>query len=235
MNQARILIVDDEIQIRRLLRRLLESEGYQTVEASNGKQGLQLAAASTPDLILLDLSLGDMDGLAVLQDLRKWFQRPVIVLTIRDSDDDKVALLDGGADDFVTKPFSNEELLARIRVALRHATSTGPVAAEFTTDWLTINFEKRQVFVAGQETHLTPMEYQILTLLARHSGRVLTQQQILKQIWGPGHEQEAGYLRVYVLQLRRKIERDSARPAIIVTEPGVGYRLKELPPITKES
>lgn len=228
MKPARILIIDDEVQIRRLLRLLLESVGHQVLEAARGAEGITKAAASTPDLILLDLSLGDMDGREVLEQLRQWYERPIIALTIRDSDEDKVSVLDGGADDFITKPFSNDELLARIRVALRHSTSNGPIVPVFRTDWLTIDFEKRLVLVNDQEIHLTPLEYSILSLLARHPGRVLTQHQILKNVWGPGSEQEGNYLRVYILQLRRKIERDPARPGIIITEPGVGYRLKEI-------
>ncbi|HHY95232.1 MAG TPA: response regulator [Firmicutes bacterium] len=221
---ARVLIVDDEAPIRRLLKVALEAHGYEVAEACSGRAGLEQAAVWHPDLIILDLGLPDLDGLEVIKSLREWSRVPVIILSVREQEQDKIRALDGGADDYVTKPFSLGELLARMRVALRHAAKTeeDPV---LTFGGLTVDLAHRSVTVDGREVRLTPTEYEILKYLALHAGRVLTHHQLLRAVWGPAYEQETHYLRVYVAQLRRKIERDPARPGYIVTEPGVGYRL----------
>lgn len=218
-----ILVVDDEVQIRRFLRISLESAGYNIIEAETGENGIKLAAESSPDLIILDLGLPDMDGLDFIRRLREWSSIPVIVLTVRDSDKDKVILLDNGADDYLTKPFSVNELKARIRVAFRHKVRTAGQQV-FKSDRITIDFDRRIVAVEGEKIKLTPKEYSVLTLLARNAGKVLTQNYILRELWGPYFQDESQYLRIYILQIRRKIEKDPGNPEIIITEPGVGYR-----------
>lgn len=226
--EASILVVEDDPQIRRFLKVGLESNGYRYLEASSGKQGLVEAATRVPDLIILDLGLPDMDGLAFLDDLRAWSRGPVIVLTAREKELDKVTALDRGADDYLTKPFGIEELLARIRVALRHALYASGSDGEpvFESGLLKIDFAAREVFVGKKAIHLTPIEYKLLTLLARHAGKVLTQRQIQKEIWGPNTADEGHSLRVHMHQLRHKIEENPAEPRWLVNEPGVGYRLK---------
>lgn len=221
---AQILIVDDELQIRRFLRISLEANGYHVHETASGEEAIVRAAQLRPDVVILDMGLPDMDGLQVLKRLREWTQTPVIILSVRDSDTDKVAALDAGADDYLTKPFSVEELLARIRTAQRHAQPQQEEAI-FTSGRLQVDLTRRLVTVAGETIKLTPTEYALLRLLIQHAGKVLTHQQILKSVWGPEYIHETHYLRVYFAQLRQKIEADPALPEIILTEPGVGYRL----------
>jgi two-component system KDP operon response regulator KdpE len=225
MNPKRILVIDDEAAIRRLLKVSLEGDGYRILEAQSGGEGIQLAANQRPDLILLDLTLPDCDGLTVLNRLREWSQTPVIVLTVRDREHDKIALLDAGADDYVTKPFSPPELLARIRAALRHPAGESP--SSVTTGPLHIDMAAREIRVHGKEQHLTATEYELLRLLALNIGKVVTQQHLLSQVWGPHAVQQTHYLRVHVGQLRKKIEDDPSRPRLLMTEPGVGYRLRQ--------
>ncbi|MCL4859282.1 MAG: response regulator [Caldilineaceae bacterium] len=219
-----ILVVDDEIQIRRFLKISLEARGYRVFETASGQDALEKAALVRPDLIILDLGLPDMDGLTVLRQLREWTQTPVVILSVRDDDQGKVAALDAGADDYLTKPFSVEELMARLRVAQRHA-QPAPAEAVFQNGDLRVDLARRLVTVKGQPVRLTPTEYALLRLLAQHAGRVLTHRQILKEVWGPAYVDETHYLRVYFAQLRQKLEADPARPQLILTEPGVGYRL----------
>jgi two-component system KDP operon response regulator KdpE len=222
-----ILLIEDEPQIRRFLRATLTAHGYRLVEASTGQDGLVQAATRQPELVILDLGLPDLDGLEVTRRLRDWTAIPIIVLSARGQENDKIAALDAGADDYVTKPFGVGELLARMRVALRHAqrTSHDPEPAVFHVGDLQVDMSQRRVFVAAQEVHLTPLEYRLLTTLVRHAGKVLTHQQLLNAVWGPGHSHEAHYVRVYMGQLRHKLERNPARPRYLLTEPGVGYRL----------
>jgi len=219
-----VLVIDDEVQIRRLLRITLEANGYKVIEAASGKDGLVEAATRRPDIVILDLGLPDMDGVAVLKRLREWSRVPVVVLSVRDRDEDKIAALDAGADDYVTKPFSTPELLVRLRVALRHAQ---PAEEEvvFRSGNLVVDMADRRVSVKGQEVKLTVTEYSLLRLLVRHAGRILTHRQILKEVWGPNATNQTHYLRVYVARLREKIEPVPSRPAFLITEPGIGYRL----------
>ncbi|MGG1555794.1 response regulator [Paenibacillus ferrarius] len=221
---AKILIIDDELPIRKLLRVTLTAHGYEVAEAANAQDALLQAAMVRPDLIVLDLGLPDMSGADVLLRIREWSQAPVIILTAQDQEQDKIELLDRGADDYVTKPFSMGELLARMRVALRHIAKTTeePVLRHGA---LVIDLAKRSVELAGEKLRLTPTEYELLKVLAVNAGRVMTHKQLLKQVWG-GHQYESDsqYLRVYVGHLRKKIESDPARPTYILTEPGIGYR-----------
>ena len=221
---AQILIVDDEQQIRRFLRISLEANGYQIHETATGHDAILKTAQIRPDLIILDMGLPDMEGLEVLNRLREWTKTPVIILSVRDSDLDKVAALDAGADDYLTKPFSLDELMARIRTAQRHAQPQQDEAI-FTTGRLKVDLTRRFVTVDGESIKLTRTEYALLRLLIQHAGKVLTHQQILREVWGPEYINETHYLRVYFAQLRQKIEENPALPAIIITEPGVGYRL----------
>jgi two-component system KDP operon response regulator KdpE len=220
------LIIDDEVQIRRLLRLTLEAHGYRVFEADDGQTGLLEAGQRRPEIILLDLGLPDLDGVTVLKRLREWSQVPVVVLSVRDREEDKVAALDQGADDFVTKPFSTAELLARLRVAQRH-TQPGPEAATFHAGAVEIDFVRRLVRLRGEEVKLTATEYSLLTLLARHAGRVMTHRQLLTTVWGPNAAAQTHYLRVYVAHLRDKLETNPNQPELLLTEPGVGYRLME--------
>ncbi len=221
-----ILIIEDEPGIRRFLRVTLASSGYRTVEASCAEDGLKRAALERPDLVVLDLGLPDRDGMDVLRDLREWSSVPLLVLTARESETSKVEALDAGADDYLTKPFGAAELLARIRVALRHALrASTPQDPVFVTGDLRVDLAARVVTVAGQEVHLTPIEFRLLATLAKHAGKVLTHRQLLNAGWGPEYGFEAHYLRVYMAQLRRKIEATPAQPRYLRTEPGVGYRL----------
>ncbi len=218
------LIIDDELQIRRLLRACLEGNGYRVLEAPTGQEGITQAAQHPPDLILLDLGLPDMDGIAVLKRIREWSRVPVVVLSVREREDDKVTALDNGADDYVTKPFSTAELLARLRVAQRH---TLPAAQSpvFRSGPLEVDLTARIVKREGREVKLTATEYSLLRLFVQHAGKVLTHRQILKEVWGPGYVDQTHYLRVYIAHLREKLEVDPATPRLITTEPGVGYRL----------
>jgi two-component system KDP operon response regulator KdpE len=223
------LLIEDEIQMRRFLRAALQSHEYELVEATTAREGLTQAAGRNPDVILLDLGLPDGDGIDLTRRIREWSKVPIIVLSARGREEDKVAALDAGADDYLTKPFGVGELLARLRVALRHSTQgAGASAAEpvFTVGGLRVDFEHRRVFVDDVEVHLTPTEYKLLGTLVRHAGKVLTHRQLLQDVWGPNAVEHAHYVRVYMTQLRRKLERDATRPQFLMTEPGVGYRLK---------
>ena len=227
MTAPLILLIDDEPPIRRLVHVSLSSESYRVLEAESGEAALRLAAQQPPDLVILDLGLPDMDGQAVLQELRQWLKSPIIILSARDQESQKVHALDHGADDYLTKPFSTGELLARIRVALRHAAQAAADdnSVAFSVGDLKIDFATRRVSVGTSEVHLTPIEYKMLTTLARHAGKVLTHRFLLNEVWGPNHSQENHYLRVFMASLRRKIEADSAQPRYLLTEQGVGYRL----------
>jgi two-component system KDP operon response regulator KdpE len=218
------LVIDDEPPMRRLLKLTLEGDGYRCFEAGSGQDGLSAAAHRRPDVILLDLGLPDLAGMEVLRRLREWTQVPVVVLTARHGDADKVEALDAGADDFVTKPFSAAELLARLRAARRRADRT-PEGAVFHAGTLVVDLARRQVTSSGCEVKLTPTEYALLRLLVRNAGRVLTQRQLLIEVWGPNHATDTHYLRVYMARLRDKLGADPAQPGLIRTEPGVGYRL----------
>jgi two-component system KDP operon response regulator KdpE len=217
------LIIDDEVQIRRLLRVALEGENYRVHEAENGQQGLIEIANHKPAIILLDLGLPDLEGLEALKRLREWSEAPVIVLTVRDDVQEKVAALDAGADDYVTKPFSTPELLARLRAAQRKTRREEDVSV-FKNGDLVVDLTARVVMRAGHEIKLTATEYALLRLFVKHPGRVLTHRYILREIWGPKSEDHRQYLRVYVTHLRQKIEPDPARPSLISTQPGIGYR-----------
>ena len=219
-----VLVIDDELQIRRLLRVCLEGNGYRVLEAATGQEGITQTAQYHPDLVLLDLGLPDMDGVAVLKRLREWSQVPVVVLSVRDREDDKVAALDNGADDYVTKPFSTAELLARLRLAQRHAIPSADTAL-FRFGDLEVDLTARTVKRAGREVKLTATEYSLLRLLVRHAGKVLTHRQILQEVWGPSYLEQTHYLRVYIAHLREKLEPDPSKPRLISTEPGIGYRL----------
>ncbi len=218
-----VLIVDDEPQIRRLLTVSLEANGYRVLSAASGQEGLVLAAQHQPALVVLDIGLPDLSGQEVLRRLREWSQVPVIVLSVRDDEKGKVAALDAGADDYVTKPFNTDELLARLRVALRHSTNKEEASAVQVKN-LVIDLATRRVTVGGKEVKLSKTEYDLLRLLARHAGKVLTHRQILREVWGPGHEDDTHYLRVYIAHLREKIENKPESPELILTELGVGYR-----------
>jgi two-component system KDP operon response regulator KdpE len=217
------LIIDDEVQIRRLLRIVLEGEGYQVHEAITGQQGLIEIASRRPAIILLDLGLPDLDGLEVLKRLREWSEAPVLVLSVRDDEQGKVAALDAGAEDYVTKPFSTPELLARLRAAQRKTRPEEEISV-FKSGDLIVDLTARVVTRAGHEVKLTATEYALLRLFVRHAGRVLTHRQILREIWGPKSEEHRQYLRVYVTHLRQKIESDPTAPVLIKTESGIGYR-----------
>ncbi len=223
-----ILIIEDELPIRRFLHAALTASDYRWIEAGTAGEGLAQAALRQPDLVILDLGLPDMDGLEVIRQLRGWSAIPIIVLSARQQEGDKVLALDAGADDYLTKPFGVAELLARLRVALRHASRSASAADSpvFEVGDLHVDLALRQVFVAGAEVHLTPIEFKLLATLVQHAGKVLTHRQLLREVWGPGYAEESHYLRVFVAQLRRKIEADPARPRYLITEPGVGYRLR---------
>lgn len=224
-----ILIIEDEPQIRRFLRAALSEVGYRTVEAETGKMGLTHATTQPPDAIILDLGLPDMDGLDVVRQIREWSSVPIIILSARGQEKDKVAALDLGADDYLTKPFGLAELQARIRVALRHTARTGGdgVGATFTVGDLKVDLAARRVFSAHKEVHLTPTEYRLLTTLVKHAGKVLTHSFLLKEVWGPPYAKETHYLRVFMANLRHKLEANPTRPRYLLTEQGVGYRLAD--------
>ncbi|MBK5275977.1 MAG: response regulator [Desulfuromonadales bacterium] len=225
-NLPRILVIDDELAIRRFLHTVLSSEEFSLHEAENGHAGLAAAAAFRPDVILLDLGLPDLDGIEVIKRIREWSQVPIIVLSVRDRENDKIDALDAGADDYLTKPFGVGELLARIRAALRRSLQEIPEPV-FTSNDLQVDLGSRRVTVNDADIALTPTEYDILRLLVTHAGKVMTHTQILKQIWGIAYLEQPHVLRVNVSNLRRKIEADPSRPRHIITEPGVGYRLKQ--------
>jgi len=222
-----IVAIEDDPQIRRFLRTGLESHGFQIHEADTGKLGLIEAANRKPDLVILDLGLPDMDGVEVVKKLREWSALPVIVLSARAAETDKVAALDAGADDYLTKPFGLGELLARIRVALRHAQANASLDKEsiFAVAGLKVDLPHRRVYREGNEVHLTPIEYRLLATLVKHAGKVITHRQLLKEVWGPGYIERSHYLRIYMAGLRHKLETDPARPRFLLTETGVGYRL----------
>jgi two-component system KDP operon response regulator KdpE len=223
-----VLVIEDDVQIRRFLRTTLTSSGYRLLEAATGNEGINKAALNAPDVIILDLGLPDLDGLEVMRRLREWSLIPVIVVSAREQERDKVAALDIGADDYLTKPFGTSELLARIRVAQRHALRQMQESEEpyFRVGGLHVDLAHRQVLVDDREVHLTPLEYRLLTTLVRFAGRVMTHRQLLREVWGPSYTNENHYLRVYMGQLRHKLEADPTRPRYLITEPGVGYRLK---------
>lgn len=225
-NSSTLIIIEDEAQIRRFLRASLTSEGYQVIEAETGKQGMAEAATRKPDLIILDLGLPDMDGVGVIKGIRAWSSVPVIILSARSQENDKISALDAGADDYLVKPFSIGELMARIRVSLRHVSSAvDGVQGVFSVDELKVDMIHRKVTISNVEVHLTPIEYRLLTVLVKHAGKVLTHRLLLKEVWGPNYVDRAHYLRIYMGNLRHKLEKDPARPRFFLTEVGVGYRL----------
>jgi two-component system KDP operon response regulator KdpE len=223
-----ILLIEDEPQMERFLRIVLQGQGYNFIEAQTGQEGLLQAATRSPDIILLDLGLPDIDGLEVTRRLREWSDTPIIVLSAREQEQDKIKALDAGADDYLTKPFGAGELLARIRVAIRHKVmrQAGQGEPVFILDNLRIDMSQRRVFINEQEVHLTPIEYKLLIVLIKHAGKVVTHSQLLKEVWGPSYSKETQYLRVYMTQLRHKLESDPARPRFLINEPGIGYRFK---------
>lgn len=223
-----VLIIEDEPQMLRFLRASLGTHGYRLAEATAANEGLSQATARNPDVILLDLGLPDFDGIEVTRRLREWTRTPIIVISARGQESDKIDALDAGADDYLTKPFSVGELLARVRVALRHVaeSASGRVEPVFTLDDLRVDLGARQVFVGQSEVHLTPTEYRLLATLIKHAGKVVTHRQLLRDVWGPSYVEHAQYLRVYMGQLRQKLEPEPAKPRYLVNEPGVGYRLK---------
>jgi two-component system, OmpR family, KDP operon response regulator KdpE len=218
------LVIDDELQMRRLLRVCLEANGYRVLEAATGQEGIAEAAQHPPDVVILDLGLPDLEGITVLKRLREWSRVPVVVLSVRDREEDKIAALDNGADDYVTKPFSSGELLARLRVAQRHAAPSSE-ATIFRSGHLEVDLAARVVKLKGKEVKLTATEYSLLRLLVQHAGKVITHRQILREVWGPNYVEQTHYLRVYLAHLREKLELNPAQPELLITEPGVGYRL----------
>jgi len=222
--KATALVIDDEPQIRRLLRILLEQEQYRALESDSGRRGLSEIALRRPDVVLLDLGLPDMDGMVVLERLRQWSRVPVLILSVRDGPEDKVAALDAGADDFVTKPFESAELLARLR-AIQRRVQVGAEESVFEAGHLVVDFNSRTVEVNGREVKLTATEYALLKSLALHAGKVVTHKQLLREVWGPNAEEQSQYLRVYMMHLRKKIEMPDAAERLLRTESGIGYRL----------
>jgi two-component system KDP operon response regulator KdpE len=223
-----VLVVEDEPQMRKFVRIALESHDYRVIEAGTAAEAIQQAVSYTPDAVVLDLGLPDMDGMDVTRRLREWSTVPILIISARGQEDSKVKALDGGADDYLTKPFGAAELMARLRVALRHASASreAPRSIARIGDEVEIDLVRRLVHVRGEEVHLTPIEYKLLTALLKHAGMVMTHRQLLEQVWGPGHAHQMQYLRVYMTQLRHKLEDNPARPKFLVTEPGIGYRLK---------
>ncbi|MBZ9935270.1 response regulator [Mesorhizobium sp. BR1-1-16] len=224
MSGDRILVVDDEPQIQRFLKPALTAAGYEVIQAATGTEALKFAATAAPDVVILDLGLPDMDGKDVVAKLRGWSEVPIIILSARDRETEKIAALDLGADDYIEKPFGIGELTARVRTALRHRMRQAGEFESVSVDGVEIDTLRRLVTRDGETVKLTPKEYDLLVLLARHAGRVVTHRTLLTAVWGPAHGEDLHYLRVFVGQLRQKIERDPAHPAIIRTEPGVGYR-----------
>lgn len=224
-----VLLVEDEPQMQKFIRASLRSHQYQVIEAGTAAEAVLLATSRNPDLILLDLGLPDGDGLDLTREIRGWSHTPIIVISARGREDDKVVALDAGADDYLTKPFGVNELLARMRVALRHTRSLDGAPAAQVLDFgpLHLDLVRREITCSGAEVHLTPIEYKLLVLLAQNAGRVLTHRQILKEVWGASYTEHTHYVRVHMAELRKKIEADPARPRLLVTEPGVGYRLRD--------
>lgn len=227
MSAHRILVVDDEPQILRFLKPALNAAGYDVIEATTGTEALSRASTQSPDLVILDLGLPDMDGKDVIARLRGWSAIPIIILSARDREAEKIAALDLGADDYVEKPFGIGELTARIRTGLRHSKTSGLTSETIHADGLLIDLAHRTVMRSGAQIRLTPKEYDLLVLLARHAGKVMTHRALLTSVWGPAHGEDLQYLRVFIGQLRAKVEKDPAAPQIILTEPGVGYRFSE--------
>ncbi len=227
MPEPAVVLIEDEPQIRRFLRATLTSQGYRLFEAATGADGLVEVASRQPDIVIIDLGLPDMDGIDVIRRLREWSSAPVIVLSARGQERDKVTALDAGADDYVSKPFGADELLARMRVALRHAAGASRDGDEaiYTMADLKVDLLRRKVSVGGKEVHLTPIEFKLLSVLVRYAGKVVTHQQLLREVWGPAHTEQAHYVRVYMAHLRHKLEAEPARPRYLLSEPGVGYRL----------
>jgi len=221
------LLIEDEVGIRRFLRAALEGQGFTCVEATTGSEGIAHAATRAPEIVLLDLGLPDMDGLDVMRRIREWSTVPIVVLTARGKEREKVEALDGGADDYITKPFSVLELLARVRAARRYRAESGTGAEIVESGSLRIDMARRRVSVLGNVVPLTPIEYRLLATLARYAGRVLTHEFLLREVWGPTSTEQRHYLRVYMAQLRQKLEADPSRPTVLMTEPGVGYRMAE--------
>ena len=227
MAKTKLLVIDDELAIRRFLRASFPGDMYDLEEAITGKEGLTKVASGVPDVVLLDLGLPDLDGIEVAREIRSWSQVPIIVLSARHQENDKIRALDAGADDYLTKPFSVGELLARVRVALRHSQRTSQdVPSVFEYDGLKVDLAAHRVFRSGEEVHLTPNEYNLLAALVRHAGKVVTHRQLLREVWGEAYADELQYLRVYAGQLRHKLEANPAKPKLLLTEPGVGYRLQ---------
>ena len=224
-----ILLIEDDPHIRRFLRASLVTQGYDLLEAETGREGLALAASRVPDVVLLDLGLPDMEGIEVIHQLRTWSNVPIIILSARGQERDKVANLDAGADDYLTKPFGVGELLARMRVALRKSlpAEEGQPEVCYSLGNIEVDFERRRVLRGPEEVHLTPIEYKLLAALLKHRGKVVTHRQLLKEVWGPSYVDQNPYLRIFILNLRRKLEDDPTRPQYLLTEPGVGYRLKD--------
>ncbi len=223
-DQAKVLIIDDEPQIRKFLRISLGAQGYEVIEAENGKSGIEKCALETPHLVILDLGLPDLDGQEVLAKIREWSEVPIIVLSVRANEEEKVTALDRGANDYVTKPFGIAELIARVRVILRSRKSEDLTSSEIVSGDLKIDLAAHRVFKGENELKLTKKEFALLTLLARNAGRIVTHQQILREIWGPAQESETHYLRIYIGHLRQKLGDDPLNPTYIENEPGVGYR-----------
>ena len=223
---ARVLVVDDEPQIRRFLRASLAAKRYMVLEAATGQEALLKATSEQPDIIVLDLGLPDLDGMEIIRQVREWSKMPILVLSVRGRESDKIAALDAGADDYVTKPFGMGELMARIRAALRNRLGDETDEPVFRSGGLTVDLARREVSVDGQNVKLTPTEYDVLRTLVTHAGKVVTHQHLLREVWGPADMDQTHYVRVYVGQLRQKLEADPAQPRYILTEPGVGYRLR---------
>ncbi|MEZ4488026.1 MAG: response regulator [Cyanobacteriota/Melainabacteria group bacterium] len=230
MNNISILIVEDEPEIRRFLRVTLSNHGFTLYEATKGAEAIAMLESSIPTLVIMDLGLPDIDGVDLIKRVRDWSTVPIIVLSVRNMESDKIDALDAGADDFVTKPFGVFELMARIRVALRHLDLRDKGDEEssvFSVGDLKVDFSRREVFIKDTQVHLTPTEYKLLTMLAQNPGKVVSQESLLREVWGPGHSKRSHYLRVYMGNIRQKLEEKPARPRYIITEPGVGYRLKD--------
>jgi two-component system, OmpR family, KDP operon response regulator KdpE len=230
-NEPLVLLVEDEMQMRKFIRASLVSHGYRVLETDRLAEALALLTSHNPDLLLLDLGLPDGDGIDFTRSLREWSRVPVIVISARGREDDKVTALDAGADDYLTKPFGVNELLARMRVAFRHRASDGAApdspAQRLTFGEIVVDRARHEVFRGDEELHLTPLEFKLLVLLAEHAGKVLTHRHILSEVWGPGYANQTHYVRVHMAELRKKVERDPSRPKWLVTEPGVGYRLRD--------
>src|SRR5262245_11436819 len=221
-----VVLIEDEPQIRRFLRAILPAQGIELFEAENGERGIVAVGLHRPDVVVLDLGLPDINGVAVVKRLREWTDVPIIVLSARSEEADKIAALDAGADDYVTKPFGVGELLARLRAAMRRRARGADGAETFVIGPITVDLAARRIARAGEPVHLTPLEYRLFAQLVRHAGKVLTHRQLLKEVWGPTHVEDAHYLRIYMAQLRRKLEEDPTQPRYLLTEPGVGYRLE---------